>query len=445
MLSSATPFARGRLLLAAALLAALALPWPARAVPSFARQTGLACSSCHTVFPQLNALGRSFKLRGYTMAAHKPEYKQLQEAEYAPISVMFQAAHTAFRERLPDGTSSDTRLPQELSLFYAGRISNHMGAFLQVTYDGAEDHLGMDNVDIRWADQGKGGLENLTYGLTLNNNPTVEDVWNSTPAWGYPFTESAAAPAPGASPIIEDALAQQVAGLGAYASWNNRFYGDVTLYRASQLGGPAPADSSAENVVNGVAPYARVAYVAEWGANEWTVGGFGMKADISPGGGEPLSGPTNQFRDLGLDTQFLRYAGSGILELHGRWIQERQTWNAGYAADETANLRDNLTSLHLDATWLYNRQVAGTVGYFASSGTRDTTLYAPSEVEGSRAGVPDSDGMIFEADYYPWYNTRFSAQYKVYSKFNGAASNYDGFGRDAQANNSLYLNVWLMF
>ena len=40
---------------------------PARAIPSFARQTKLPCSACHTQFPELNAFGRIFKLNGYTL------------------------------------------------------------------------------------------------------------------------------------------------------------------------------------------------------------------------------------------------------------------------------------------------------------------------------------------------------------------------------------------
>jgi hypothetical protein len=39
------------------------------AVPSFARQTGLACVACHTEFPELNSFGRQFKLNGYTMTS----------------------------------------------------------------------------------------------------------------------------------------------------------------------------------------------------------------------------------------------------------------------------------------------------------------------------------------------------------------------------------------
>jgi hypothetical protein len=40
------------------------LTTPAHAVPSFARQTGLACEACHTVFPELTPFGRQFKANG---------------------------------------------------------------------------------------------------------------------------------------------------------------------------------------------------------------------------------------------------------------------------------------------------------------------------------------------------------------------------------------------
>ena len=48
-------------------LSFLGLPQAAQAVPSFARQTGLACEACHTVFPQLTPFGRVFKASGYTL------------------------------------------------------------------------------------------------------------------------------------------------------------------------------------------------------------------------------------------------------------------------------------------------------------------------------------------------------------------------------------------
>jgi hypothetical protein len=37
----------------------------AMGLPSYARQTGLPCSGCHTTAPELNTAGRLFKLMGY--------------------------------------------------------------------------------------------------------------------------------------------------------------------------------------------------------------------------------------------------------------------------------------------------------------------------------------------------------------------------------------------
>jgi hypothetical protein len=48
-------------------------------------------------------------------------------------------------------------------------------------------------------------------------------------------------------------------------------------------------------------------------------------------------------------------------------------------------------------------------------------------------------------DYLFKEKYKFSLQYTIYDRFNGAGSNYDGFGRDASDNNTLYFLVWLMF
>ena len=53
---------------AALLLICVLLSCNAQAIPSFARQTGMPCSQCHTVAfgPALTEYGREFKLNGYT-------------------------------------------------------------------------------------------------------------------------------------------------------------------------------------------------------------------------------------------------------------------------------------------------------------------------------------------------------------------------------------------
>ncbi|MDA8364135.1 MAG: hypothetical protein M0Z84_10055, partial [Gammaproteobacteria bacterium] len=65
---SKVSMSRSLMLAGGGTLAMLALSsQQALAVPSFARQTGLPCEVCHTVFPELTPFGRLFKLNGYTL------------------------------------------------------------------------------------------------------------------------------------------------------------------------------------------------------------------------------------------------------------------------------------------------------------------------------------------------------------------------------------------
>ena len=80
----------------------------AKAVPSFARQTGLACSACHYQFLQLTPFGRKFKLNGYTLAA-QPSITEtdsttggrLDLGPAAIVSAMLTAAVTHLSDTLP--------------------------------------------------------------------------------------------------------------------------------------------------------------------------------------------------------------------------------------------------------------------------------------------------------------------------------------------------------
>src|ERR1700733_665835 len=177
----------------------------AQAVPSFARQTGLACSACHTVAPQLTAFGRNFKLHGYVLGPEKLSggSRELSIDQYPPLSAMLIVSETTSRTAQPGTQNGSGAFPHQLSIFYAGAISEHLGAMAQITYEQAADHFSIDNTDIRYARDLSWGDQTLVWGLTLNNIPTVQDVWNSTPAWGYPFISSGVAPSPTAAPLLD--------------------------------------------------------------------------------------------------------------------------------------------------------------------------------------------------------------------------------------------------
>ena len=111
----------------------------------------------------------------------------------------------------------------------------------------------------------------------------------------------------------------------------------------------------------------------------------------------------------------------------------------------TATATSNLNTFRIDGSYYTAGRVGVTLAYFSTTGAADSVRYAPDPVGGSRTGSPNSNGLMGELDFLPWLNTRLTAQYVVYTKFNGAQTDYDGSGRKASDNNTLYLVVWLVF
>src|SRR6202158_4066077 len=222
-------------------------PPPVSAVPSYARQTGLACSGCHYAPPELNPAGRRFKLTGYVDRADDTKvvksepgkkHAALDLLASLPLSVMLDASFTSTKSPIPTTQNGNFEFPQDVSLFLSGAWTSNIGSFVQITYDTQDDHLTSDNTDIRYAHKRTLGGKELVYGLDLNNNPTVEDLWNSTPAWGFSWVSDDWAPTPTAAPILTS-LGQDVAGFGGYAMWNNHLYLDARLYPSQHIGSGA--------------------------------------------------------------------------------------------------------------------------------------------------------------------------------------------------------------
>jgi hypothetical protein len=110
-----------------AIVASVALSNSAFAVPSYARQTGLACEACHTIFPQLTPFGRIFKASGYTISNTKKvqdvdriKHYVMSLSDIPPVAAMA-IASTSSAARASDSQSSrtSTDFPQQLSIFYA--------------------------------------------------------------------------------------------------------------------------------------------------------------------------------------------------------------------------------------------------------------------------------------------------------------------------------------
>ena len=428
-------------------------PSSVRAVPSYARQTGLPCSGCHYTPPELNPAGRKFKLLGYVDKDKEKKgvtdnsskrHAGLDLLSSLPLSAMFETSLTATKTPQPGTQNGSFEFPQDVSVFLAGAWATHVGSFLQVTYDTRDDHFGIDNTDIRYANKKNVGAKELDYGVTLNNNPGVEDLWNDTPAWGFPWIASDFAPTPTAAPIIAGPLAQDVAGIGGYAMWDNHLYVDGTIYRSEHVGAsqPNPGSGYAYNI-RGVAPYWRVAWQESTPTTQFEVGGYGMHMQSTPGA---VVGLEDEYTDWAMDFQLDRTLfRKDVLSLRGTYIRENSTLAATYAAMGAQVSNHHLDTVFTNAEYHFGNRLSGTVGWFDTGGTVDPLLYAQSAVTGSANGNPRGVGYITNFSYWPMQNLQLGVQYTGYTRFNGAAINYDGAGRNASGNNTVYLLVRFIF
>ena len=216
-----------------------------QALPLFARQTGQNCVSCHAggQFPELTPYGRLFKLTGYTIGDR--------------VAVPFSAMGIASYSKVGDTSKSDnpaadfqkngTPMLSSGSVFLGGKVTDNIGTFAQWTYDNYAaptadgnsyaGHSGMDNVDIRYADRFIDANRDLIFGVSMNNNPSVSDPWNTAAAW----MQYVPVPSPtgsrfidGTSPYPGFGSGGNLAGVNLYMYLNKKLYAEAGTYSDSR-------------------------------------------------------------------------------------------------------------------------------------------------------------------------------------------------------------------
>jgi hypothetical protein len=431
-----------------------ALKPEAQAVPSYSRQTGLPCATCHFAPPELTPFGRKFKLEGYVFTTKaqvtddkKDHNAALRLLEAFPLSVVFDTSFTNTSSPQPATQNGNFQFPQDASLFLAGAWGSHVGSFVQVTYSATDDHFSWDNTDVRYANKdhqlfGKA----FTYGVTFNNNPTVEDLWNSTPAWGFPFASSNVSPTPTAGALINGGLGQDVAGLGGYSMWNEHLYVGATIYRSQHIGGAQPNPGTDFGInIRGLAPYWRVAWETSTKNNNLEVGTYGMHVKSSPGA---ITGPTDSYTDWAFDFQYdrtLPQLKSDVVSFRGTYIRENSSLGATFGATGAVQPGHHLNTVQGNIEYHYGTKLSGTVGLFRVTGTPDPLLYPQEAVFGSANGDPHSTGYVLNLSWWPEQNIDLAVQYTGYTRFNGGGTDYDGAGRNAGGNNAVFLLARFVF
>ena len=118
--------------------------------PPSPRRPGSPAAACHigAFGPQLTPFGRAFKIGGYTQDGGEGPLAQIPLAGF----VLNSFTHTNTSQpqpAAPDFGRNNNLALDQISLFFAGRITDYAGAFVQGTYDGVGRAFFLDNTDLR--------------------------------------------------------------------------------------------------------------------------------------------------------------------------------------------------------------------------------------------------------------------------------------------------------
>ena len=450
-------------------LLSLAASRPALAVPDLAAQTGQPCAMCHVggFGPQLTPYGRAFKIGGYTQGGGEGWTSRV------PLSVMAITSFTNTSTDLPADqiphhyAANNNPSFDQLSLFVAGRVTDNTGGFMQFTYSPVSNSSHVDNTDLRpYTTSFDIGEHELRVGISLNNAPTVQDPYNTTFAWGYPFVASAIAPVPGAQPMLSQGFVANTIGYTVYGWLDRHLYLEAGAYNTlspwtlARFGNDFGIGSTTSP-----APYLRAAYEWDWNNQAAHVGALFMHADVNPPSGTPFQTTSamgaDHYTDYAVDASY-QYLGDGThsVTVQGIMTHEDQNLRGTAGAFNAANgtnfgAQSSLNQFRASVSYWYLNTYGLTFGWQRTWGPSNPVLFQPAELTGNNNSKPNSNAFIVEADWVPfgkdgswmspWVNLKLGLQYVAYTQFNGGNTNYDGAGRNAGNNNTLFAFAWMAF
>ena len=457
----------------------------AHATPAFARQTGEPCASCHmqAYGPWLTQYGIKFKLDGYVAG----NANKLPDA-LNPFSLELIGSVTNMQKNVPPGqlyaNSSGQSAPNNnavldwAGLYYTGRITDHIGSYLQLNLNPKVAHTAsLVMADIRAADHFRYNDHEVTYGVSLSDYPGMSDFWMTSYAWMYPYNMSSVTVSPTAKPWMQNFVSwANLAGATAYTMIDNHLYLEAgaftsqARYMAQGLGVWNPGSQNSgpfAGLIDGGAPYWRMFYQNTTGPHTFMVGTFGFMAKVIPyyqrGNG------TDSYEEYNVDTNYSYMLNDDhMLMFMAKYTRDNMKMGASQNLMTSTNAYNYLNSWMVMGMWTYKQTYNFQVGWMNTSGSADMSLYngaglnagngysgSPTAITGSANGSPNWNAFLFELDWIPFgkgsmvsdplLNLRLSAQYWAYTQFNGAYSNYDGNGRSPEANNTLYFVGNLMF
>ena len=458
------PFVRRTALLASIAVAlALAVPRTAKAIPSYSRQTGLSCATCHTVFPHLTPFGRDFKLHGYVsnntqlISDHAStsdtasQGRTILEFPATPmvsarISSRWNYQQGGGNGLVPHGvvtagqgfiSSPDGYGDKDLldylagsSIYIAGEITPRLGSFIE--FGGPDDEggtvgLGMFDVALVSPDETVAG-QNFVYGIRAEDALAAGDPSNTIGTWGLTASLMGLSTH---NTLFDPGTAFMEGGelFGMLGDFDGGgLYASVGVYRptANQTANGyvqgAISGSGTFDGVNGVNSYVRVSYyLPPIGKNTYTeIGGFGYFGRLNMTASQAAVlvnlDYIDNYYNLGFDFQAQYIGNNNLIELFG--LLQSQRDGAFYGVDGFTGLPGNGIAVSrqgfgVKADYYYNSLIGTYVKY----------LYQTSR----QLKDMNVSGAIVGVGCFPWENVNLKLERTFFSTYNIGAAQYGAY------------------
>jgi hypothetical protein len=383
----------------------------AYAVPAFARKYQTSCSTCHIVFPKLNAFGEAFRLRGYRMPSEtedmvkqppvslgSPAYKKLwpkaiwpgEISSSVPLAVNLKLADISTSTLNDDGSvtsvKNDFQFPQEANIFGAGTLGDHVSYLAEVTFgENADGSVSVELEHARLQFDSPFGKEDLFHFRIGKFAPNVADgfqeMWISTDA------------------AIDSLFAYNPIG----ANGGTGLVGDMS-----------PTPISFPDRIRGIEGYGIVAHRALWVA--------GVANGIGPGANGSFDG--NNAKDIYARFDY-KFGGMGLDGFTGNTSVPEKNWRDNSLRVGVFTYRGDGSHIDFPIT-----AEGGTMqqmqdlhflrtGFYASAFFQDLNVFG-AYLHGSDTLQLFEEGTAAAPSFAPTYNAWFTqADYLVYPWLQG--------------------------
>ncbi|MCL4477819.1 MAG: hypothetical protein M1381_01785 [Deltaproteobacteria bacterium] len=431
----------------------IGLPKNAKAVPSFARQTGLACDVCHTVFPHLTPFGRNFKLHGYTIDyvdQIKSDDKSMPGLAINKVPMLSARLVARWNNQqggnngiVPRGIATggqgfvsypsgygDTdvlNLLADSSIYVGGKIGPHIGTLIELTGindEGGTLGLGIFDLAFVGSDTTFAG-KTLSYGFRAVDTVGMADPSNTFGMWGLTSTLMGMS----THNTLLDTNTAFVEGGELYGMWGDftdgGLYACVGAYHPTKnqtLTGYVQGGVAGTGVFNGsstVDPGVRVSYYLPEFNNVYVeIGGFGYFGNERMT--QPISSLVNpnyldNYTNYGVDLQAQYLANNNLAELYVLYQSENDSKFYGvdqYSGTSFSNSGTSVSrnGLGVMADYYYKRTYGAYVKYLSTSSSQVSDM--------------DVQSLVAGLSWYPYQNVNLLLEHSFFMKYNPGVAQY---------------------